>query len=149
VNKRFRVCSHDQPFLLPPSLQDWLPENHLARFIADVMNELDLSSIYGTYERSDGRGLNRCLGWWRTLPKVEVAPLRGVFLSARAHGATYGNAGRPYRRRSPRALQYVAFRTTAYLFCSVRLSRNTSSRGLQSESTPPVAQHIPSPRVNM
>src|SRR5271168_2969550 len=57
VNKRFRVCSYDQPFLLPPSLQDWLPENHLARFIAEVMNELDLSSIYASYERSDGRGL--------------------------------------------------------------------------------------------
>jgi len=57
VNKRFRVCSHDQPFLLPPSLQDWLPEDHLARFVADVMNELDLSTIYASYERSDGRGL--------------------------------------------------------------------------------------------
>ena len=57
MNKRFRVCSYDQPFLLPPSLQDWLPENHLARFIAEVMNELDLSSIYASYERSDGRGL--------------------------------------------------------------------------------------------
>jgi hypothetical protein len=58
VNKRFRFCSHDQPFLLPPSLQYWLPENHLARFVADVMNELDLSSIYARYERSDGRGLS-------------------------------------------------------------------------------------------
>src|SRR6202522_314699 len=58
VNKRFRVCSHDQPLLLPPSLQDWLPESHLARFVADVMNELDLSSIHASYERSDGRGLS-------------------------------------------------------------------------------------------
>jgi transposase len=57
VSKRFRSCSHDQPFLLPPSLQDWLPEDHLARFVADVMNELDLSAIYAEYERSDGRGL--------------------------------------------------------------------------------------------
>jgi transposase len=57
VSKRFRVCSHDQPFLLPPSLQDWLPENHLARFVAEVIDELDLSSIYASYERSDGRGL--------------------------------------------------------------------------------------------
>ena len=57
MNKRFRACSHDQPFLLPPSLQDWLPEDHLARFIADVMNELDLSAIYARYERTDGRGL--------------------------------------------------------------------------------------------
>ena len=46
MNKRFRGCSLDQPFLLPPSLQDWLPGDHLARFIADVMNELDLSAIY-------------------------------------------------------------------------------------------------------
>ena len=57
-NKRFRACTLDQPFLLPPSLQDWLPEDHLARFIADVMNELDLSAIYAEYERKDGRGLS-------------------------------------------------------------------------------------------
>ena len=57
MSKRFRVCGHDQPFLLPPSLQDWLPENHLARFVAEVINELDLSSIYASYERNDGRGL--------------------------------------------------------------------------------------------
>jgi hypothetical protein len=57
VNKRFRVCDLNQPFLLPPSLQEWLPEDHLARFVADVCNELDLSAIYAEYERSDGRGL--------------------------------------------------------------------------------------------
>ena len=58
MNKRFRVCGLDQLFLLPPSLQDWLPENHLARFVAEVTNELDLSAIYAEYERSDGRGLS-------------------------------------------------------------------------------------------
>jgi transposase len=58
VNKRFRVCDLDQPFLLPPSLQDWLPESHLARFIADVTNELDLSAIYREYVRKDSRGLS-------------------------------------------------------------------------------------------
>ena len=58
MNKRFRVCTLDQQFLLPPSLQDWLPEDHLARFVADVMNELDLSAIYAEYERKDGRGLS-------------------------------------------------------------------------------------------
>jgi transposase len=39
-------------------LQDWLPEDHLARFVADIMNELDLSAIYAEYERKDGRGLS-------------------------------------------------------------------------------------------
>ena len=57
MNKRFRVCDLDQQYLLPPSLQDWLPENHLARFIAEVTNELNLSGIYAEYERKDGRGL--------------------------------------------------------------------------------------------
>jgi len=38
-------------------LQDWLPEGHLAHFVADVMNELDLAAIYAEYERKDGRGL--------------------------------------------------------------------------------------------
>jgi transposase len=56
VSKNFRTCDLDQPFLLPPSLQDWLPENHLARFIAELTNGLDLSKIYGFYGRSDGRG---------------------------------------------------------------------------------------------
>jgi transposase len=58
MDKRFRACGLDQLFLLPPSLQDWLPENHLARFIGDVMNELDLSAIYAEYQRKDGRGLS-------------------------------------------------------------------------------------------
>lgn len=58
MSKHFRSCSLDQPFLLPPSLQDWLPEGHLARFIADVTNELDLSAIYAEYDRHDGRGLS-------------------------------------------------------------------------------------------
>ena len=58
MNKRFRACDLNQPFLIPPSLQDWLPEDHLARFIADVGAELDLSGIYAEYERHDARGLS-------------------------------------------------------------------------------------------
>jgi transposase len=57
MGKRFRTCSLDQPFLLPPNLQDWLPENHLARFVADVVQQLDLSEIYDYYQLKDGRGL--------------------------------------------------------------------------------------------
>jgi len=46
MGKRFRIDNMDQALLLPPSLHDWLPEGHLARFIADVIDELDLSVIY-------------------------------------------------------------------------------------------------------
>jgi transposase len=56
VSKRFRTCDLNQPFLLPPSLQEWLPEDHLARFLAEVVEQLDLAAIYGSYERRDGRG---------------------------------------------------------------------------------------------
>ena len=57
MSKRFRACDLNQPFLLPPSLQDWLPEGHLARFLADLVEGLDLSPIYAAYQRKDGRGL--------------------------------------------------------------------------------------------
>jgi len=57
MSKRFRACDLNQPFLLPPWLQDWLPEGHLARFLSDVVEELDLSPIYAAYQRKDGRGL--------------------------------------------------------------------------------------------
>ena len=54
--KRFLTCSLEQPYLLPPSPNDWLPESHLARFIAELIGELDLSAITGEYGRKDGRG---------------------------------------------------------------------------------------------
>ena len=56
MSKNFRTCDLNQPFLLPPSLQDWLPEEHLACFIAELADGLDLSKIYGYYSRRDGRG---------------------------------------------------------------------------------------------
>jgi len=42
--------------VLPPCIQDWLPEGHLARFVAEVTQALDLPAIYQTYRRNDGRG---------------------------------------------------------------------------------------------
>jgi transposase len=50
-----RGFDRDQQFLMPPSLRDWLPEDHLAWFIADVVEALDLSAFYASY-RDDGRG---------------------------------------------------------------------------------------------
>ena len=50
----FRPYAPDQDLLLPPSLGDWLPEGHLAYFISDVVEELDLTAFYAPYE-GDGR----------------------------------------------------------------------------------------------
>jgi transposase len=56
MSERFRTCSLDQPFLLPPSVQDWLPDHHLAQFIAEAVDQLDLRKILSQYGRKDGRG---------------------------------------------------------------------------------------------
>lgn len=56
VDKRFAPFDPHAVMLLPPSLDDWLPEDHLARFIADVVDvELDLSGFYASYTRTKGR----------------------------------------------------------------------------------------------
>lgn len=45
MSKTFRPFGINQPLLLPPDLRDWLPEEHLARFVLEMVPELDLSSI--------------------------------------------------------------------------------------------------------
>jgi len=50
----FRRCAPDQSFLFPPSPRDWLPEGHLAFFVADTVAALDLQAFYAPYE-GDGR----------------------------------------------------------------------------------------------
>jgi transposase len=55
VDKTFRAFDPGQGLLLPPSLDDWLPAEHLARFIAELVDEhLDLSRIRAAY--TEGRG---------------------------------------------------------------------------------------------
>jgi len=51
--KTYRPYCPDQLLLLPPSLQDWLPENHLSYFVSDVVDQLDLSEIQAYYEKDD------------------------------------------------------------------------------------------------
>ncbi len=50
----FRSCAPNQSLLFPPSPRDWLPEGHLAFFIADTVAALDLQAFYAPYE-GDGR----------------------------------------------------------------------------------------------
>src|SRR6266480_2946638 len=51
--KAYRDYLPEQDLLLPPSLRDWLPENHLAHFVSDVVDQLDLSAIESVYEREE------------------------------------------------------------------------------------------------
>ena len=55
MSQNFRDCDRAQAFLLPPSLRDWLPEDHLAWFVIATVEQLDLSEFYTAY-RADGHG---------------------------------------------------------------------------------------------
>lgn len=50
---RFRPINRDTPHLFPPSVQDYLPDDHLARFVVDIVDQLDLSPLTWSY---GGRG---------------------------------------------------------------------------------------------
>jgi len=51
----FLPCDRNQAYLLPPSLTDWLPQDHLAWFVLDAVEQIDLSEFYKKY-RTDGVG---------------------------------------------------------------------------------------------
>src|SRR3954447_2491389 len=55
MGPNFLECDRDQVLLLPPSLREWLPAGHLAWFVIDAVDRLDLTAFYAAY-RLDGHG---------------------------------------------------------------------------------------------
>lgn len=53
--QNFLACDREQSFLLPPDVRDWLPEDHLAWFVIDAVEAMNLDRFYGAY-REDGHG---------------------------------------------------------------------------------------------
>jgi transposase len=79
MGKTYRLWNPNQQWLLPPSVQDWLPENDLVYFILDTVNELDISAITAKYEQEER-------GFPPYNPRMMVALLfysycRGIFSS--------------------------------------------------------------------
>src|SRR5689334_12876700 len=93
--KTFRPYVPEQSLLLPPSLSDWIPEGHLARFVSDVVDELDLSAIESAY--SEERGF----------PPYDPRMMTKLLLYAYATG-TYSS-----RRIANKLVDSVAFRFLA------------------------------------
>lgn len=88
MSKQFRNCDLNQGLLLPPSLQDWLPEGHLARFVGEVVETLELSDFYERHEQGDGRG--QAAYDPRMLVRLLIyGYCRGVSSSRRIEKATY------------------------------------------------------------
>jgi hypothetical protein len=46
VAQNFLSCDREQELLLPPSLREWLPDDHLAWFVLDAVEEIDLGAFY-------------------------------------------------------------------------------------------------------
>ena len=81
----FRNFDGDTGFLLPPSVDEWLPEKHLARFVAEVIDSLDLSAMSNSYRGSGSASYH---------PKLLLGVLvygyaTGVFSSRKLERATY------------------------------------------------------------
>lgn len=92
MSGRFVNVDRDTPYLLPPSVQDWLPDNHLARFVVEIVERLNLSELNGAYR---GRGSEAFP------PSMMVAVLfyghaTGVFSSRQLERATYDSVAFRY-----------------------------------------------------
>ncbi len=92
MTARFRSVDRSTAYLLPPSIDEWLPEGHLARFVADVVSQLDTSAIENCYS---GRGSDA----WH--PKMLISLLfygyaTGVFSSRKLERATHDSVAFRY-----------------------------------------------------
>src|SRR5258708_40019817 len=79
--KSYRPYHPDQDLLLPPSLRDWLGEDHLVYFVSDVVEQLDLSAIHAVHgeEKRGQPPFYPLLG----MKVLEIGYCNGVFSSHR------------------------------------------------------------------
>lgn len=81
----FRAIDRDTGYLLPPSVDEWLPERHLARFVVEVVDGLDLSAMSGSYRGSGSKSYHPAL----LLGLLVYGYATGVFSSRKIERATY------------------------------------------------------------
>ena len=81
----FRLIDRETSFLLPPSVDDWLPQQHLARFVVEVIDGLDTSAMSGAYRGSGSASYHPRL----LLGILIYGYATGVFSSRKLERATY------------------------------------------------------------
>src|SRR5476649_809763 len=81
----FRLVDRDTGFLMPPSVDEWLPERHLARFVVEVIEGLDLRVMTGSYRGSGEASYHPQL----LLGLIIYGYATGVFSSRKLERATY------------------------------------------------------------
>lgn len=81
----FRQVDRETGYLLPPSVDEWLPERHLARFVVEVVEDLDLRSLVGGYRGSGSAPYHPSM----LLGLLVYGYATGVFSSRKLERATY------------------------------------------------------------
>ncbi len=81
----FRPVDRDTGFLMPPSVEEWLPEKHLARFVVEVIASLDLRAMIGRYRGCGEASYHPTL----LLGLLVYGYATGVFSSRKLERATY------------------------------------------------------------
>jgi len=92
MSNRFRQVDRETLFLLPPSMDDWLPKEHLARFIVEIVAQLDLTAIKAAYA---GRG-SKAHHPETLLALLFYGYATGVFSSRKLERATYDSVAFRY-----------------------------------------------------
>ncbi len=92
MSERFRAFDRDTLYLLPPSVQDWLPESHLARFVVEVVSKLDLGELERAYA---GRG-SKAYHPEMLLAMLFYGYATGTFSSRKLEEATYDSVAFRY-----------------------------------------------------
>jgi len=82
---RFIQFDRNQQYLLPPSVDEWLPEGHLARFVVEVIDQLDLSKLTGRYSGSGSAAYHPAM----MLALLVYGYASGTFSSRKIERATY------------------------------------------------------------
>ena len=88
----FRDVDRQTGFLLPPSVDDWLPERHLARFVVEVIDGLDLRAMSGSYRGSGSASYHPSM----LLGILVYGYATGVFSSRKLERATYDSVAFRY-----------------------------------------------------
>lgn len=81
----FRPIQRDVDYLFPPSMSDWLPEHHLARFVVEIVEQLDLKEMERAYGSSGSAAFHPAL----LLSILVYGYATGVFSSRKLENATY------------------------------------------------------------
>ena len=85
MSSNFVPVNREQLYLLPPSIQEWLPENHLARFVVDIVSQLDLRPLVATYAGKGVKAYHPAL----LLSLLFYGYATGLFSSRKIERATY------------------------------------------------------------